>query len=377
MQPMNFFRNLLTNKFAKKIGKKNRPQNKRVFVGISGGVDSAVSALLLKNAGYDVTGVFIRTWQPDFIECTWRNERRDAIRICAHLSIPFLELDAEQQYKDMVGMQMVNDYKNGLTPNPDILCNREVKFGVFWNFAKSLGADYIATGHYAKIEKINNEFYMQKPKDSNKDQTYFLWTLQNSDLEHVLFPLADLTKSQVREIANKNNLPNANKKDSQGVCFLGHIDIKDFISHYTKLIPGDVLDTEGNIIGKHDGAIVYTLGQRHGFHIEKQSDNEKPYYIVERDTNKNTITVSHTPTEQKFLKDSYTIKSGYIRQIADTNIEALYRYNGELVKVKSISKSQDKDGVIIMLEKPVLISSGQSIVFYKGDILVGGGICSN
>lgn len=362
-QLMNFSLNLLT----RKILNKKKP---KVFVGISGGVDSAVSALLLKQAGYNVTGVFIRTWQPDFIECTWRDERRDAIRVCAHLNIPFLECNAESEYKNLVGMQMVNDYILGLTPNPDVLCNREVKFGVFWEFAKSCGADFIATGHYAKTENG----LLLRPKDNFKDQTYFLWTLNDADLKHVIFPLGNLTKSDVREIAKKNNLPNATKKDSQGVCFLGHIEIKDFLSHYTKLIKGDVLDTKGNIIGQHDGAIIYTLGQRHGFDVFKKNNNEKPYYVVYKNATHNTITVSNDYTNSPVAKREYMLLNGFFRKDFGDNIYAMYRYNGELVPITDLNEINN-DKIQIIFEKPVIISPGQSIVIYSGDVVIGGGIC--
>lgn len=382
MQLMNFSLNLLTNKFTRNAaqGGKPLPQKQKVFVGISGGVDSAVSAILLKEAGYDVTGVFIRTWQPDFIECTWRDERRDAIRVCAHLNIPFLECDAENEYKNLVGMQMVNDYVAGLTPNPDILCNREVKFGVFWQFAKKHGADFVATGHYAKnINKNtggNNAFFMAKPKDTIKDQTYFLWTLQNEDLEHVLFPLGDLNKTEVRYIALKHNLPNATKKDSQGVCFLGHIDMKDFLSHYTDLKQGDVLDEAGNVIGKHDGAIVYTLGQRHGFEVFKKTNNEKPYYVIAKNAELNTITVSTEILNTTFAKKEHLLTKGFIRKDIENKNETLglYRYNGEFVKIEVLNELNN-DKIQVIFEKPVLISPGQSVVFYQNDAVIGGGVC--
>lgn len=360
MQHMNFFLNLLTIKNKKR---------QKVFVGISGGVDSAVSAILLKKAGYDVTGVFIRTWQPDFIECTWRDERRDAIRICAHLNIPFLECDAEKEYRDLVGMQMINDYKNGLTPNPDILCNREVKFGVFWQFAKSLGADFIATGHYAK----NTNAYLEKPKDTAKDQTYFLWTLKQEDLKHIIFPLAGLKKDGVRKIAKKYNLPNATKKDSQGVCFLGPIDLEDFISHYVDLKPGNVLDIDGKTIGNHKGAIIYTLGQRHGFNIENKKTDERPFYVVDRDLVNNTITVSHNYQDPKFSRVNYYLRNGFIRDHSDKPIYAIYRYNGEEVLITEIK--QKNGNMEVYFEKELMISSGQSVVFYQNNLVIGGGIC--
>ena len=363
---------------------------KKVFVGISGGVDSAVSALLLKQQNYDVTGVFIRTWQPDFIECTWRDERRDAIRICAYLNIPFLECDAETEYRDLVGMQMVSDYVSGLTPNPDILCNREVKFSVFWQFAKTRGADFIATGHYAKIitppqpsPNLREGAALARPKDTAKDQTYFLWTLQNSDLEHVIFPLADLTKPEVREIAQKNKLPNATKKDSQGICFLGHIDIKDFLSHYIDLQEGSVLNELGVVIGKHHGAIIYTLGQRHGFEIFKNTTAEKPYYVIDKDIEKNTLTVSHEHLNNTFAKKEYLLTKGFIRKdinlklgslASKLDIFGMYRYNGEFVKIETLNELNNKK-IQVIFEKPLLISPGQSVAFYQNDIVIGGGVC--
>lgn len=369
MQHMNFSLNSL-------INKKQKSLNRKVFVGISGGVDSAVSAILLKERGYEVVGVFIRTWQPDFIECTWRNERRDAIRVCAHLNIPFLECNAEEEYKNLVGMQMVKDYMSGITPNPDILCNREVKFGVFWNFAKSRGADFIATGHYAKIKKGNEgHFFMQTPLDSKKDQTYFLWTLQNTDLKHVLFPLGDLIKKDVREIAKKNNLPNATKKDSQGVCFLGHIDIKNFLSHYTELNKGDVLDESGTVIGCHDGVIIYTLGQRHGFEVFKKTNNEKPYYIIDKNFEKNTLTVSTEIINTSFAKKEHLLINGYIRkEVRNEKIYAMYRYNGELLVVEILNELNNEK-IQVIFDTPVLISSGQSVVFYQNNVVIGGGVC--
>ncbi|NVN97440.1 hypothetical protein HXX01_04420 [Candidatus Nomurabacteria bacterium] len=221
--------------------------NKTVFVGVSGGVDSSVAAALLKDQGYNVVGVFIRTWSPDFIECTWKDERRDAMRVCAHLDIPFLECDAEEAYKKGVADYMIEEYKKGNTPNPDVMCNRMVKFGVFWQFAKEHGADFIATGHYARVmensfreatgggvpflgtpkngakELREKLFSMKRGIDSSKDQSYFLWTLTQDDLSHTLFPVGHLEKRDVRRLAEKYKLPTAVKKDSQGVCFLNII----------------------------------------------------------------------------------------------------------------------------------------------------------
>ncbi len=352
--------------------KKNK---KTVFVGVSGGVDSSVSAALLKDQGYNVVGVFIRTWQPDFIECTWRDERRDAMRVCAHLGIPFLECDAEEAYKKGVADYMIEEYKKGNTPNPDVMCNREVKFGVFWNFAKGHGADFIATGHYAKNNyelKINN-YELKKAKDESKDQSYFLWTLTQDDLSHTLFPIGHLQKLQVRLVAEKYKLPTAMKKDSQGVCFLGPLDMKDFLSHYIQSKRGDVLDEDGKVIGYHDGAVFFTLGERHGFTITKHSVFNVPLYIVLKNMEENTLTVS----QNKILINYHTGSScvvgikntNWISRIpeAGKSYTAQIRYHGEFLSCKIENSS-------VVFDKSVVVSPGQSIVVYDKDMCIGGGV---
>src|SRR3972149_2581934 len=202
-------------------------KKKMVFVGLSGGVDSSVTAALLKEQGYEVVGVFIKTWQPDFIECTWPEERRDAMRVAAHLDIPFLTFDLEKEYKKEVGDYMVSEYRAGRTPNPDVMCNKEIKFGAFLQKALAMGADFVATGHYAEISQIRNVFSLKKSPDPSKDQSYFLWTLTQEQLAHILFPIGHFKKTEVRKLAKKFALPVAEKKDSQGICFLGDIDLKD------------------------------------------------------------------------------------------------------------------------------------------------------
>lgn len=345
--------------------------NKKVFVGVSGGVDSSVSALLLKKLGYNVVGVFIRTWTPDFIDCTWRDERRDAMRVCAHLEIPFLECDAEEAYKKGVADYMIEEYKNGNTPNPDVMCNREVKFGVFWNFAKAHGADYIATGHYAVSNKVKeNLFELKQSPDASKDQSYFLWTLTQDDLAHALFPVGYLHKTEVRALAEKFDLPVATKKDSQGVCFLGPLDMKDFLKHYIDAKSGDVMDENGDIIGSHDGAIFFTLGERHGFTIFKHSANEDPFYVVAKDIAKNTITVSHKIYNNANNPKIYSLKN--INWISgtpamDKDYMAQIRYHGKLLKCKVEAK-------FITFEEDILIDKGQSVVVYDGDVCLGGGV---
>ena len=262
--------------------------SRRVFVGMSGGVDSSVSAALLKQAGYDVTGVFIRVWQPDWIECNWREDRRDAMRVCAALDIPFITLDLEKEYKRDVIDFMIAEYKAGRTPNPDVMCNKYVKFGGFLDFALKNGADFIATGHYAR--NIDDRLIVSK--DSNKDQTYFLWTLNQKQLSHVLFPVGHLEKPEVRKLAKKFKLPVADKKDSQGLCFIGKVDFKEFLATFTKLERGNVLNERKEVIGFHDGAQLFTIGERHGFTITKKTPDDAPYFIVSKDVKANTITVS-------------------------------------------------------------------------------------
>ena len=353
-------------------------KNNTVFVGVSGGVDSSVSAALLKEQGYNVVGVFIRTWTPDFIECTWRDERRDAMRVCAHLGIPFLECDAEEAYKKGVADYMIEEYKKGNTPNPDVMCNREVKFGVFWNFAKEHGAAAIATGHYAKNNyelRINN-YELKKGRDSSKDQVYFLWTLTQDDLAHTLFPVGHLDKIEVRRLAEKYKLPTAVKKDSQGVCFLGPLDMKDFLRHYIKSENGNVINDNGEVIGTHNGAVFFTLGERHGFTIIKKEDNEKPLYVVSKNIKENTITVSHKSTlgENEIHTNPICKNTNWISgsPVKDKKYTAQIRYHGELFDCK-VEITEDTKAKIIF-NSNVLVDSGQSIVIYDNDTCLGGGI---
>jgi tRNA-specific 2-thiouridylase len=349
---------------------KKKLNSKTVFVGVSGGVDSSVSLALLQEAGYNVIGVFIRTWTPDFIECTWRDERRDAMRVCASLDVPFLECDAEDAYKKGVADYMIEEYKNGRTPNPDVMCNREVKFGVFWQFAKAHGADFIATGHYAQNSKG-----LKRGVDNSKDQSYFLWTLTPEDLAHTLFPIGHLQKSEVRKLAKKFNLPTAEKKDSQGVCFLGPLDMKDFLKHYIDTRQGNVETTDGEVIGTHDGVLLYTLGERHGFTITKTTPEDSPYYIVAKDINNNKLIVSHNKNENKKNNEIVTLKNVVIR--GEIKIGKSYfaqvRYHGENLKVEIL---EHKDNTLkIKFQNPdSALASGQSVVIYEKDICIAGGV---
>ena len=294
-------------------------KKKIVFVGLSGGVDSAVSAALLKKQGYEVIGVFIKTWHPEFLVCNEEAEQRDAMRVAAHLDIPFLTFDFADVYKKEVADYMIREYKKGRTPNPDVMCNKEVKFGAFLKKALAMGADFVATGHYAQNKpntkqmlsrvshsnlNVVNEYNIAydaestasclvKSIDPSKDQSYFLWTLNQKQLSKILFPVGNLKKTQVRKLAKKFNLPVAEKKDSQGICFLGAVDLKEFLKHYIK--PKKEVrclnERKEKKIGYHDGVFFHTLGERHGFTITKKSPNDGAYYVVGKDIKKNILVV--------------------------------------------------------------------------------------
>lgn len=385
-----------------KNNKKNKETSngmtqKVVFVGLSGGVDSAVSAALLKKAGYEVVGVFIKTWHPDFLECNEEEERRDAMRVAAHLDIPFLTFDLEEVYKKEVADYMIREYKAGRTPNPDVMCNKEVKFGGFLKKALSMGADFVATGHYAQNKtskdfgafalggkgqgthdsKNLSKFCLQKGVDPAKDQSYFLWTLTQEQLKHVLFPVGHLKKSELRKIAKKLKLPVAEKHDSQGICFLGDIDLKDFLKHYIPTKKGKVVNMAGEEIGFHDGVLFNTLGERHGFTVTKKGPNDGPYYVVSKDIEKNVLVVSQD--RNIFNKKSGDLKI-YLENanwiggapLVGKNYTAQIRYHGEFLACKISALSPASAEVIF--EKGVLVASGQSCVVYDKDICLGGGV---
>ncbi len=397
---------------------------KTVFVGISGGVDSAVSAALLKRQGYEVVGVFIRTWHPDFLECTEEEERRDAIRVAARLDIPFLTFDFEKEYKKAVADYMIREYKAGRTPNPDVMCNREIKFGVFLKKALAMGADFVATGHYAintkchekspdifllknssglapsrSVASFRGTSCLLKGNDPTKDQSYFLWTLKQDQLKRILFPIGNLKKTEVRKLAKKFNLPVAEKKDSQGICFLGAVDLKDFLKHYIRTKKGKVLNETGEEIGYHDGVIFYTLGERHGFTVTKKNPTDGAYYVVAKDVKKNILYVSSDKNSLQKSPDIFLLKNSsrfalssrstvsfkesFRLFLNNTNwilgipkIDKVYtaqiRYHGELLHCTV--KSKDKNKAEIRFKKPVLAASGQSCVIYDKKVCLGGGI---
>ncbi len=339
----------------------------KVFVGLSGGVDSSVAALILRNKGYEVTGVHLRCWNQGGCD---EKEAEDARRVAASLGIPFYVFDMEEEYKRAVVDYMIREYKAGLTPNPDVMCNKEIKFGLFLKKALELGADYIATGHY--VIKKGNKLYAAR--DKNKDQSYFLWTLTGSQLEHSLFPIGNFTKPYVRKLAAKAGLLTANKKDSQGICFLGQVTLEEFLSAYIPEKRGDIVNVSGEKIGEHHGVQFYTIGQRHGLAVP----GKKPYYVVSKNAEANRITVikegenTIALSRSVFLRDVNFIDKRYSnRKTFKAKIRTRYRQHLHSGTIKNESGK-----IYVVFKRPQsFIASGQSAVFYaaRGE-MIGGGV---
>ncbi|MBI5644984.1 tRNA 2-thiouridine(34) synthase MnmA [Candidatus Kaiserbacteria bacterium] len=341
----------------------------RVYVGLSGGVDSAVSAALLKEQNHEVTGVFIKIWQPEFIECTWREDRLDAMRVAAHLGIPFREVDLSDDYKREVIDTMIRDYKAGITPNPDVLCNEKIKFGSFFDWAIQEGADHIATGHYVRVVERGGTCSLHRGVDIEKDQSYFLYRIRENDLARSIFPVGSYAKKEIRARAVAFGLRVAAKRDSQGLCFVGDVSIPDFLSRFVRMERGDVLDTNGEVVGEHDGALAFTIGQRHGFRVRSA---EKALYVVGIHAKRNAITIDDDLSTA--LQSSIRMcDAHWVNSEPKKNKEyvAQARYHGE----KFLARVQKEgDTYAVVVDKPRLFSRGQSLVLYEGDRCVGGGI---
>jgi tRNA-specific 2-thiouridylase len=355
----------------------------KVFVGMSGGVDSSVSAALLQSKGYDVCGVFIKVWQPDIAltgGCTWREDRLDAMRVCAKLKIPFYTLDLEKEYKKEVVDYLISEYQAGRTPNPDVMCNKYIKFGGFFDWAMKNGADYVATGHYAQTIKLKTEnVKLLAGKDKNKDQSYFLWTLTQKQLSKTLFPVGDIEKPEVRKLAKKFGLPTATKKDSQGICFIGKVEMADFLKEFIPTKKGNILNEKGDIVGTHDGVYYYTLGQRHGFQITQKTANDDRYFVVGKDLKRNVLIVSHKCQGSTLTLENNEIKLKDVNWILGVppSEEKVYqgriRYRGALDDCQIKSLKNNKCQILFKHEQNAP-ASGQSIVLYDGEICLGGGI---
>ncbi|MBI5457263.1 tRNA 2-thiouridine(34) synthase MnmA [Candidatus Kaiserbacteria bacterium] len=349
----------------------------RVFVGLSGGVDSAVSAALLQREGYDVVGAFIKIWQPEFIECTWCEDRLDAMRVCAALAIPFREVDLSQEYKEAVVERMVRGYAQGITPNPDALCNIHIKFGSFSRWAKENGAKAIATGHYARKREVGGHFDLLRARDSAKDQSYFLYRLGQLELARALFPIGGLLKSEVRALASKFNLPVAKKPDSQGLCFVGEVSMSEFLKRFIAVIPGPLV-CDGRVIGEHEGAALYTVGQRHGFALSKDA-GAGPFYVTRVEVVKNTVHVSLRREDATRTTVNLSDMHWIYRELRlPVTLQAQARYHEAPIGA-TISKGPG--GFASAFEHPHIASPGQSLVLYQknereeeGDVCLGGGI---
>jgi tRNA-specific 2-thiouridylase len=356
--------------------KKKLFTKEKVWMAMSGGVDSSLSAFLLKKEGYDVTGVFIKGWTPPFFTCSYESDRLDALTVAEHIGIPFKTLDLGEEYKERVIDEMIAEYKVGRTPNPDVLCNERVKFGIFLEKALADGARFVATGHYAQVKKVKNEYVLQPGNDKKKDQSYFLYRLGQKELAHTLFPVGHLEKTEVRKLAAKHKLATAKKKDSQGLCFVGKLDIKEFLTHYIKEKEGKVLNQKGEVIGHHPGSTFFTIGERHGFTITKKTPSDEPYYVVAKDSTTNTITVAQKKEEKKFYQSKVSFTPAYwvVGNLPDVSkpYKARIRYREPLA---SCTIKKQKDGFVAIFNKPRrAVAPGQAIVFYKGKTCLGGGV---
>ena len=351
---------------------------KTVVVGLSGGVDSSVSAYLLKKQGFNVKALFMQNWQSEPGEvCTSEIDFKDASEVCDKLDIPLHRANFSDEYWDRVFKNFLSEHKKGRTPNPDILCNREIKFKSFLDYAFNIGADFIATGHYARIVEQNNFKYLARAKDIDKDQTYFLHEVSEKEFSKCIFPLSDLTKTEVRKIAEEQNLITANKKDSVGICFVGERNLKDFLNRFIAFKKGDIKDETGNIIGEHQGSILYTEGQRQGLMIGGvKGKDELPWYVYKKDIPNNQIFVCQGGNNPLLMNNGlYLDDINWINNINyDYPLECKVQVRHQHTPVNSVL-IKDVDGIKVSFDEQIrAIAPGQSAVFYNDNLCLGGGI---
>ncbi len=371
---------------SNKVQASHRQPKIKVAVGMSGGVDSSLAAHLLVEQGYDVTGVFLECWRAP--GCRSDEDRKDALEVALGLNVPFKVLDFKAAYRQQVVENFFAEYEAGRTPNPDVLCNKEIKFGLFYDWAMSEGFDYIATGHYAKKVAIEAQNFLAIPADHAKDQTYFMHLITQNQLDHTIFPLQELNKNQVRTEAKKRKIHVAEKKDSVGICFIGDINVHDFLEERLGKNPGEVVDTQGNVIGAHQGLWFYTVGQRSGFTVNQTSlvkhtdgstitkHNIPPFYVIGKDAEKNQLVVGFG---SKTFRDEFSISGLHLIDpksssvLREERLKVRIRHTGELIPCQVEGNSK------VILEKPTKgIAAGQSAVFYQQTgneiICLGGGV---
>ena len=352
--------------------------NKTVVVGMSGGVDSSVAAYLLQKQGYKVQGLFMQNWQNEPGEvCTSEIDFADASKVCDQLNIPLHKANFSDEYWDRVFKEFLSEHEKGRTPNPDILCNREIKFKSFLDYAIKIGADHIATGHYARLDHKRDHSILKRSKDLNKDQTYFLHEVSGKEFAKCIFPLGGLTKFEVREIAEKNNFINHDKKDSVGICFVGERNLKDFLKRFIQFESGNIKDSEGNILGAHPGALLFTQGQRQGLNVGGVKDKpELPWYVYDKSIELNEVYVCQGEFNDLLLSDGLLMeemkwinKSVVPKQL---DCEVQVRHRGK--PVSCVAHFKDKGVELSFSEKIRAIAPGQSAVLYKNNECLGGGI---
>ena len=351
----------------------------RVLVGMSGGVDSSVAAALLVEQGHEVTGVYMKNWSEDLpgMHCPWAEDVADAKRVAVGLGIDFQVFDFQKEYKQNVVDYMIREYQAGRTPNPDVMCNQEVKFKLFLEASLAAGAEYIATGHYARVEHLaDGAARLLRAYDDNKDQTYFLYRVTSEALAKTMFPLGDFTKAEVRKMAKKRDLWTASKKESMGICFVGQVGIREFLSEYIETSPGDIINQQtGAVVGRHDGAIFYTLGQRHGLNV----GGGLPYYVVGKDMAKNEVYVSRSIDNTNLWRKELTMADvHWINQPPKVDTcQVRVRHRALLIDAEIAARVNYDDGekVTVVLSEPQrAVAPGQSAVIYDGEECLGGGI---
>ena len=350
---------------------------KTVAVGMSGGVDSSVAALLLKEQGYDVIGLFMHNWKESAGGyCNAEEDYADVRRVAGVLGIPYYTVDFSQEYLDNVFSLFLNEYRAGRTPNPDVLCNREIKFGVFKEKAEQIGADFIATGHYCGVKSENGRTYLTRASDENKDQTYFLNQVHEEQIKNVLFPLEKLTKPEVRAIAEKYGLATAKKKDSTGICFIGERNFRKFMNEYLPMKKGEIKTLDGRTVGEHEGVFFYTIGQHKGFGLGgvKGESNSEPWYIIDKDVKNNILYVNQGECEELFSKALKTEGFNFITEDIPDGKEVLARIRHRQPLQKAVFYSDGEGARIVFEKKQRAITPGQYCVLYDGQVCLGGGV---